>query len=405
MTQSAFPIRLSDRMMQLPEYMAERINVLRHQKRQAGQDLIDMAMGNPRDPTPQMIVDKLSEAVHDPRNHRYSVASGIYNLRNELSKYYAAQFDVGLDPETEVICTIGSKEGFSHLCLALMGQGDRAIVPAPAYPIHTYSVVLAGGEPVRLRVEDDQAYLKGLVSLCETLDPRPKVVFLNYPHSPTGKCVPLAFFEELVNIAKKFQMIVVHDFAYSRITFDGFEAPSFLQAKGAKEVGVEFGTMSKAYNMAGWRVGYSLGNRDIIHALNRIKGYYDYGIFQAVQIASIIAIREGQEFVKRQVEAYQVRKDLVVAALTQAGWQVESPQGGMFVWVKIPEPFAGEGSYTFAMELMDKANVVVSPGIGFGEEGEGYVRMALVENEKRLRQAMRNIRTAFSVPRALDKAL
>ncbi len=405
MTQSAFPIRLSDRMMQLPEYMAERINVLRHQKRQAGQDLIDMAMGNPRDPTPQMIVDKLSEAVHDPRNHRYSVASGIYNLRNELSKYYAAQFDVGLDPETEVICTIGSKEGFSHLCLALMGQGDRAIVPAPAYPIHTYSVVLAGGEPVRLRVEDDQAYLKGLVSLCETLDPRPKVVFLNYPHNPTGKCVPLAFFEELVNIAKKFQMIVVHDFAYSRITFDGFEAPSFLQAKGAKEVGVEFGTMSKAYNMAGWRVGYSLGNRDIIHALNRIKGYYDYGIFQAVQIASIIAIREGQEFVKRQVEAYQVRKDLVVAALTQAGWQVESPQGGMFVWVKIPEPFAGEGSYTFAMELMDKANVVVSPGIGFGEEGEGYVRMALVENEKRLRQAMRNIRTAFSVPRALDKAL
>lgn len=405
MTQSAFPIRLSDRMMQLPEYMAERINVLRHQKRQAGQDLIDMSMGNPRDPTPQLIVDKLSEAVHDPRNHRYSVASGIFNLRNELSKYYAAQFDVGLDPETEVICTIGSKEGFSHLCLALLGQGDRAIVPAPSYPIHTYSVVLAGGEPVRLRVEDDQAYLKGLVSLCETLDPRPKVVFLNYPHNPTGKCVPLAFFEELVNIAKKYQLIVVHDFAYSRITFDGFEAPSFLQAKGAKEVGVEFGTMSKAYNMAGWRVGYGLGNRDIIHALNRIKGYYDYGIFQAVQIASIIAIRDGQEFVKRQVEAYQVRKNLVVAALTQAGWQVESPQGGMFVWVKIPEPFAGEGSYAFAMELMDKANVVVSPGIGFGDEGEGYVRMALVENEKRLRQAMRNIRMAFSVPRALDKAL
>ncbi len=395
---------LADRMLQLPEYMFEKLNLMRQQKRQAGQDLIDMAMGNPKDPTPQPIVDKLTEVVRDPRNHRYSVASGIYSLRKELSKYYDAQFGVTLDPDRQVICTIGSKEGFSHLCLALLGAGDRAIVPAPSYPIHTYSVILAGGEALRLRVEDDEAFLRELTAMCKTLRPPPKVLFLNYPHNPTGKCVELPFFDEVVRIAKRQNLIVVHDFAYSRITFDGYEAPSFLQAKGAMEVGCEFGTMSKAYNMAGWRVGYALGNPAIIAALNRIKGYYDYGIFQAVQIASIIAIRHCQEYVAEQQKAYQKRRDVVLDGLTQAGWEVHPPQGGMFVWVKIPEPFAGEGSYHFSMELMDKANVVVSPGIGFGDEGEGYMRMALVENEQRLRQAVRNIRTAFSMRRPMKKA-
>ncbi len=398
MSDSAFPIRLAERMSLLPDYMFEQINKQRQELRRAGHDLIDMSMGNPKDPTPKPIVDKLTEVVHDARNHRYSVAAGIYNLRNELAKYYAAQYDVPLKANDEVICTIGSKEGFSHLTLALLGPGERAVVPAPAYPIHSYSVVLAGAEPIPLRVEDDLEMLRNLVQLCEGGGRRPKVLFLNYPHNPTGHCVELAFFEEIVSIARRFELIVVHDFAYGRLTYDGYQAPSFLQAKGAKEVGVEFGTMSKSYNMAGWRIGYALGNRAIIGALNRIKGYYDYGIFQALQIASIIAVRSGEPFIAEQVEIYRRRRDLVISALRAAGWAVESPKGGMFVWVKIPEPFAAEGSYAFAMRLLKEAGVVVSPGIGFGPEGEGYVRMALVENEKRLRQAMRGIRQAFSLP-------
>jgi alanine-synthesizing transaminase len=399
MSDSAFPVRLAERMSHLPDYMFEKINTLRQELRREGQDLIDMSMGNPKDPTPKPIVDKLIEVVQDPRNHRYSVAAGIYNLRNELSKYYAAQYDVSVLPDKEVIATIGSKEGFSHLTLALLGQGERALVPAPAYPIHSYSVVLAGAEPVPLSVADDQALLKRLVRHCEEDRPKPKVLFLNYPHNPTGKCVDLAFFDEIVQIARRHELIVVHDFAYGRLTYDGYRAPSFLQAKGAKEVGVEFGTMSKAYNMAGWRIGYAVGNRQIVGALNRIKGYYDYGIFQALQIAAIMALRNGEPFIAEQVEEYRRRRDVVVNGLRAAGWEVEVPRAGMFAWVKIPEPFAAEGSYAFAMRLMQDAGVVVSPGVGFGPEGEGYVRMALVENEKRLKQAMRGIRTRFSLPR------
>ncbi len=396
MSGSAFQIRLAERMSLLPDYMFEKINTLRQEKRRAGLDLIDMSMGNPRDPTPQMIVDKLAEAVQDPRNHRYSVATGIHNLRNEVCKYYRARYGLDFEPD-DVVCTIGSKEGFSHLCLALIGPGDRALVPAPAYPIHAYSVVLAGGSAIGLDVTDEQTYPRELLHHCENTRPRPKVVFLNYPHNPTGKCVQMAFFDELVQIARRYELIVVHDFAYGRITFDGLEHPSFLQARGAREVGCEFGTLSKAYNMAGWRVGYALGNREVIQALNRIKGYYDYGIFQAVQIASIIALRHGEEDIAQQVAMYQKRRDLVVNGLRQAGWAVETPQGGMFVWVRIPEPFAAQGSYDFAMRMMEEANVVVSPGVGFGPLGEGHVRMALVENEKRLQQAMRNLRTHFAV--------
>ena len=397
MSDSAFPIRLAGRMSQLPDYIMEQINQLRQARRRAGADLIDMSMGNPRDPTPQPIVDKLVEAVQDPRNHRYSVAPGIHNLRNELAKYYAARYDVPLEPDSQVICTIGSKEGFSHLCLALIGAGDRAIVPAPAYPIHSYSVLLAGGESIPLPVQDDAAFLRAIVAVCEDAARRPKVLFLNYPHNPTGHCVELAFFEEIVQIARRYQVIVVHDFAYGRITFDGFRHPSFLQAKGATEVGCEFGTMSKAYNMAGWRIGYAVGNREVIGALNRIKGYYDYGIFQAVQIASIIALRHGEEQIARQVATYQKRRDLVVNGLRAAGWTVQPPQGGMFLWVPIPAAYAQEGSYAFTMRLMEEANVVVSPGIGFGPLGEGWLRLAIVENEKRLQQAMRSIRQHFSV--------
>ena len=403
MSESDKSIQLAERMSLLPDYLFERINTLRQEKRRAGQDLIDMSMGNPRDPTPQMIVDKLAEAVQDPRNHRYSVATGIHNLRNEVCKYYQSRYDLNLSPD-DVVCTIGSKEGFSHLCLALIGPGDLALVPAPAYPIHSYSVVLAGGKTVGLNVMDEQRFLADLVYQCENASPRPKVLFLNFPHNPTGKCVELSFYEQVVDIARRFGVIVVHDFAYGRITFDGLEHPSFLQAKGAREVGVEFGTLSKAYNMAGWRIGYALGNREIIQALNRIKGYYDYGIFQAVQIAGIVALRHGEPEIAKQVAIYQKRRDLVVSGLRQAGWEVETPRAGMFVWVKIPEPFAREGSYDFAMRLMDEANVVVSPGIGFGPEGEGFVRLALVENEKRLQQAMRSLRGLFSDPPAVQKA-
>ncbi len=405
MSYSAFPIRLSERMSLLPEYLAEKINAMRQEKRKAGMDLIDMSMGNPRDPTPQFIVDKLTEVVQDPRNHRYSVAAGIYNLRNELAKYYQADFGVTLNPQEEVITTIGSKEGFSHLCLALMGHGDRALVPAPSYPIHTYSVVLAGGEAIRLRMEDDREYIKQLLEKCETLHPRPKVLFMNYPHNPTGRCVSLDFFEEIVRIAKRYCMIVVHDFAYSHITYDDVVAPSFLQAKGAIQLGVEFGTMSKVFNMAGWRVGYAVGNREIIKALNRIKGYYDYGNFQAVQIAAIMAIRNRHETIPQQVEIYRKRHKLVMQELDHAGWKVPPPQGGMFVWARIPEEYAAQGSFEFAMRMVEEANLVVSPGIGFGPEGEGYIRMALVENEKRLRQAMRNLRTAFPVRQPIQQAL
>ncbi|MCH8888084.1 MAG: aminotransferase class I/II-fold pyridoxal phosphate-dependent enzyme [SAR324 cluster bacterium] len=403
MSDAEFPIRLSERMSLLPDYLFEQINTMRQEKRRAGKDLIDMSMGNPRDPTPKMIVDKMAEAVQDPRNHRYSVATGIHNLRNEVCKYYQARYDLAFSPE-DVVCTIGSKEGFSHLCLALIGPGDTALVPAPAYPIHAYSVVLAGGKSIGLNVRDEEQFLRDLVRRCENDSPRPKVLFLNYPHNPTGKCVELAFYEQVVDIARRFNLIVVHDFAYGRITFDGLVHPSFLQAKGAREVGCEFGTLSKAYNMAGWRIGYALGNRKIIAALNRIKGYYDYGIFQAVQIAGIVALRHGEQEIEKQVRIYQKRRDLVVAGLRQAGWEVEVPQAGMFVWVKIPEMYASEGSYDFAMRLMDEAGVVVSPGIGFGPEGEGYIRMALVENEKRLRQAMRGLRHHFPVPDASQRA-
>ncbi|MDH4247560.1 MAG: aminotransferase class I/II-fold pyridoxal phosphate-dependent enzyme [Deltaproteobacteria bacterium] len=404
MTDTAFPIRLAERMSHLPDYMFAKINAMRQKMRQEGLDLIDMSMGNPRDPTPQMIVDKLSEVVQDPRNHRYSVHSGIYNLRNELAKHYQQLYDVSVNPDREVIWTIGSKEGFSHLCLALIGPGDRAFVPAPAYPIHSYSVVLAGGDFIPIPIMDEEDYLRRLTEHCQNLHPRPKVLFLNFPHNPTGKCVELKFFDEIVRIARAYELIVVHDFAYGRVTYDGYKAPSFLQAKDAKTVGVEFGTMSKSYNMAGWRIGYALGNADIISALNRIKGYYDYGIFQAVQIASIIALRHGEEEVAKQMDIYQKRRDLVLEGLHQCNWDVDPPQGGMFLWVKIPEPFAQDGSYNFAMRLLQEASLVVSPGVGFGPEGEGYVRMALVENEKRLRQGMRNIRSSFSVTQALKKA-
>lgn len=390
-------IQLSERMERLPPYLFGRINALKDRLRKQGADVIDMAMGNPTDPTPQPIVDKLCEVVRDPRNHRYSAASGIYNLRREVSKFYLKEYDVELDPEKEIICTIGSKEGFSHLCLALLGPGDTAIVPTPSFPIHSYAVILAGGNYLGIPVADDEEFLRRVSDTCATLVPRPKVLFLNYPHNPTSHTVEKEFFSEIVKIARKHHLIVIHDFAYGLISFDGYQAPSFLSVPGAKEVGAEFATMSKGFNMAGWRIGYCLGNEKIVSALARVKGYYDYGIFQAIQIAAIIALRECREEARKQSLEYEGRRDALLDGLGRIGWTgIEKPRGAMFVWAALPPEFRSMGSMEFASRLMEEAEVAVSPGIGFGPEGEGYVRMALIENRQRTQQAVRNLKKIFT---------
>ncbi|MFB3924856.1 MAG: aminotransferase class I/II-fold pyridoxal phosphate-dependent enzyme [Syntrophales bacterium] len=385
-------IRFSERMDLLPPYLFGRINKIKLEKRKAGIDIIDLAMGNPSDPTPKPVVDKLCEVVRDTRNHRYSVAPGIYNLRREISKYYERQYQVKLNPETEIICTIGSKEGVSHLSLALLGPGEVALVPVPAFPIHIYSAVIAGATVLRVPLSEDEVFLRSVDDLCRKSSPAPKVIFLNFPHNPTARTVDIGFYEEAVRIARRHRLIIVHDFAYGRVTFDGYEAPSILQVKGAKDLAVEFGTMSKSYNMAGWRVGYCLGNPKIVEALGKIKGYYDYGLFQAVQIASIIALRDCDETVLKQAAIYERRRNVLCDGLNSIGWNVERPRASMFVWAPIPDPFREMGSMDFSIKLMEEAEVAVSPGIGFGPEGEGYLRIALVENENRIRQAVRQIR-------------
>ncbi|HPL62146.1 MAG TPA: aminotransferase class I/II-fold pyridoxal phosphate-dependent enzyme [Syntrophales bacterium] len=385
-------ISFSRRMDMLPPYVFGRINKLKLEKRKAGADIIDLAMGNPSDPTPRNVVDKLCEVVRDPRNHRYSVASGIHNLRREISLYYERQYGVSLSPDTEVLCTIGSKEGVSHLSLALLGPGDAAIVPVPAFPIHIYSAVIAGAEVVRVPHEDDETFLKSVDEICRTHSPAPKVLFLNFPHNPTARTVDLGFLEEAVRVARRRRLIIIHDFAYARVTFDGYEAPSILQVKGARDLAVEFGTLSKSYNMAGWRVGYCLGNPRIVDALSRIKGYYDYGLFQAVQIAAIIALRHCDKEILKQAAIYQSRRDVLCDGLNSIGWKVEKPRASMFIWAPIPEPFRALGSMEYSVRLMEEAEVAVSPGIAFGPEGDGYLRIALVENENRIRQAIRQIK-------------
>jgi alanine-synthesizing transaminase len=390
------PIHFSPALGRLPPYLFGTINRLKDSKRRQGVDIIDMAMGNPTDPTPEPIVEKLCEVVRDPRNHRYSTAAGIYNLRREVAKYYKQHWDVDLDPDTEVIATIGSKEGFSHLCLALLGPGDTVFVPTPAYPIHSWAVVIAGGSCLGVPVADDEAFLRRVHDVCQILTPAPKVLFLNYPHNPTAHTVDLDFFRAVVEMARRHGLIVVHDFAYGQLTFDSYSAPSFLATPGAKDLGVEFTTMSKSFNMAGWRIGYCAGNRKIVEALGKIKGYYDYGIFQAIQIASIVALRECNEFVREQALKYQERRNVLCDGLDRIGWTgVERPRGGMFVWAEIPEPFRELGSMEFARRLMEDAEVAVSPGLGFGPDGEGWVRMALIENRQRIQQALRQMKRAF----------
>jgi len=387
-----FKIEPAERIKRLPPYLFGRLNALKLAKRQAGADIIDLGMGNPSDKAPQIVIDKLCEAAQDPRNHRYSASRGIKNLRLEIAKKYERLWNVQLDPETEVLACIGSKEVFSHWGLAMMGPGDTAIVPDPAFPIHNYAVALAGANVISVPLGTDDRFLSTIVDVCENLYPKPKLLILNYPHNPTAVTVAQGFFEPVVEMAKRFEIAVVHDFAYGETCFDGYKAPSFLSAKGAKDVGVEFITMSKAYNMAGFRIGFAVGNSNMIEYLATIKGYYDYGIFQALQIAGIIALRSCSEDIIAQNRRYRSRRDVVCDGLARIGWEVEKPRATMFVWAKVPpEHSRGKGSIDYAMDLMEHAEVAIAPGRAFGENGEDYMRIALVENEQRLKQAIRNI--------------
>ena len=390
------PEMAAARMHRLPPYLFGKINALKHRLRSDGIDIIDLAMGNPNDPTPQVVVDKLAEAAAIKRNQRYSVSQGLLNLRQDVADFYQRQWGVHLEAESEIIATLGSKEGFSHLCLATLGPGDVALAPTPAFPIHIYAPVIAGANVIGVSMRDgEEALLRRIADTCRNVSPSPKIVTLNFPHNPTTRCVELGFFEEIVRLAKKYGFYVIQDFAYGMTTFDGYRAPSFLQAAGAKDVGVETLTMSKGFNMAGWRVGFVVGNPDMVKLLSAIKGYYDYGIFQAIQIATVIALRHAVDEMEGQARIYQARRDLLVDGLTRAGWEVDPCKATMFLWARLPEPLRSMGSIEFTMQCLRKAEVALAPGRGFGEDGEDYVRIALVENEERLRQAVRQIRRAF----------
>ena len=389
---SPFRIELAERVKRLPPYLFARINAIKYQKRRAGEDVIDLGMGNPSDPPETFIIDKLAEAARDEKNHGYSKAQGIINLRREMAAKYFKKYGVRLDPENELLVCLGSKEGFSHMCLALVGPGDTAIVPAPYFPVHVYAVALAAASVIALEVADSEQFLSNVAYTCQHLYPKPKLLIVNYPHNPSAVTVEPAFFVDVVKLARRYGFMVIHDFAYADVAFDGYQPPSFLAAPGAREVGVELTTMSKGYNMAGWRVGFCAGNAEMVRALATIKTYYDYGMFQPIQIAAILALRHGDAAVEAQSKLYQSRRDVLVEGLHRAGWEVPSPRAGMFAWAKIPEPWASSmDTMQFATKLLEEADVAVSPGSGFGPSGEGYLRLALVENENRLRQAVRQI--------------
>jgi len=392
-----FTIDVSSRIRRLPPYLFARLNALKADKRRAGADVIDLGMGNPIDPSPDFVIDKLAEASRDARNHRYSASVGIYNLRREVALKYKRRYGVELDPNTEVVATIGSKEGFSHLMLALLSAGDTVVVGDPAYPIHMYAVALAGGSVYSVPLGNDEAFLARIEHVLKNLYPKPKLIILNYPHNPSAITVEPEFYQQAVALARKYNVLVISDFAYGETCYDNYRAPSFLAAAGAKEVGVEFSTMSKPYNMAGWRVGFCCGNHEMVRALSTIKGYYDYGHFAPIQIASIMALRHGDEFVQEQCKIYQQRRDILVRGLRKIGWTVETPRASMFVWARVSEQhLAGQSTIDFCYRLLEEADVAVAPGRGFGECGEGFVRIALVENDLRIKQALRQMDTALN---------
>jgi len=380
------------RIKRLPPYVFAIVTDLKVQARARGEDIIDFGMGNPDLPTPTHIVDKLCEAARNPRNHRYSASRGITKLRHAICDWYRRRYGLELDPETEAIATIGAKEGLSHLALAIVEPGDVALVPNPTYPIHAYSVIIAGGDVRHVRLGPGEDFFENLMAAFRESWPQPKLLILSFPHNPTTAVVDLQFFRKIVAFAQDHDLIVIHDFAYADLTFDGYQAPSLLQAPGAEEVGVEFFTLSKSYNMPGWRVGFAVGNPRIIAALTRIKSYLDYGMFQPIQIASIIALNGPQDCVGDIVQTYASRRDVLCEGLTRVGWKIDKPQGTMFVWAKVPDQFRMLGSLEFSKLLLERAKVAVSPGIGFGQYGDEYVRFALVENEHRTRQAIQGIK-------------
>ncbi len=380
----------------LPPYVFSIVNELKYKARARGEDIIDLGMGNPDQPTPQHIIDKLIDTASDPRAHRYSASAGIPKLRLAICDWYKRKYDVDLDPDSETVVTIGSKEGISHLMLSILSPGDMVIVPNPAYPIHLYSVIIARGDVQSVPLYDDDNLIETIESAVKEVWPKPKVLMISFPNNPTTKVVDLDFFKDIYELAKEAGLIVVHDLAYAELCFDDYEAPSFLQVPGAKELGVEFYSLSKSYNMPGWRVGFMVGNPTVVSALKRIKSYMDYGIFTPIQVAAIQALNGPQDCVEEVKNLYKSRRDRLIEGFSRAGWEIPSPQGTMFVWAEIPEKFKQMGSLEFSKMLIEEAKVAVSPGIGFGNHGEGFVRLALVENEQRIMQAARGIRRVLS---------
>jgi alanine-synthesizing transaminase len=383
------------RIERLPPYVFNITAELKMAARRAGDDIIDMSMGNPDGPTPKHIVDKLVESVQRPDTHGYSVSKGIPRLRRAICNWYRRRYGIELDPDKEAIVTIGSKEGIAHLALATLDRGDIVLVPNPSYPIHIYGPVIAGADIRHVRNTPEVDFFDELERAIKESFPKPKMLIINFPGNPTGECVELEFFERVVALAREHDILVVHDLAYADIVFDGYRAPSIMEVPGARDVAVEFFTMSKSYNMAGWRVGFMVGNRDLVQALGRIKSYHDYGMFTPIQVASIVALEGPQDCVEAIRLKYQRRRDVLVKGLHEAGWMVENPKAAMYVWAEIPQAYRAIGSLEFAKKLLVEAKVAVSPGVGFGEYGDTHVRIAMIENENRTRQAVRGIKEMF----------
>ncbi|MEN8183079.1 MAG: aminotransferase class I/II-fold pyridoxal phosphate-dependent enzyme [Myxococcota bacterium] len=384
-----------NKLNRLPPYVFAEVDRLKMAARRAGEDVIDLGMGNPDLATPPHVVEKICEAARNPRNHRYSSSRGLPNLRGAICEWYQRRHGVELDPESEAIAVIGAKEGLSHFVLMTVGAGDGVLCPDPAYPIHQYSVIIAGGDLRHVPLTPDSDFIENLEAAISRSWPKPKVMILSFPHNPTTQVVELGFFERIVDFARANDLMVLHDFAYAEVCYDGYRPPSLLEVPGARDVAIEFGSLSKSHSMAGWRVGFAAGNRDMIHALTRIKSYLDYGIPTPIQVGAIVALRGPQDCVDAAVDTYRLRRDALLDGLGQPGegsWKIEKPLGTMFVWAPIPEPLRSLGSLEFSKRLLAEGRVAVSPGIGFGEHGEGYVRFALVENRHRIRQAVRGIR-------------
>jgi len=380
------------RIGRLPPYVFKVVDTLKMEYRRKGEDIIDLGMGNPNIPTPKHIVNKLLEAARKGKNHRYSASAGITSLREAIAQWYKRRFQVEIDPDREAVATIGAKEGLSHLVLATVSPGDVVFSPNPTYPIHPYSAIIAGGDVRSIPIGPDRDFIEDLLTATKQTWPNPKMLIISYPHNPTTAVVDRAFFEKIVGFCTEHKIIVIHDFAYADLVYDGYRPPSFMQVPGAKEIGVEIFSMSKSYSMAGWRVGFCVGNPKLIEALMRLKSYLDYGIFQPIQIAAIIALKGPDDCVQEIVEEYRKRRDVLVDGLNRIGWYIEKPRGTMFVWARIPDQYLKMGSVEFSKMLIKTAKVAVSPGIGFGEYGDDYVRFALVENPHRIRQAVRGIK-------------